>query len=148
VLVFGIDMISYPPENPLDKAAALAGGRSSLVALLGRGGVRVGLSALGNWKTRQVPEKAAVVIEKALDCAVTRRDLRPADWGAIWPELIDALHPWPPMGGVIKADSAVPVNITHVGGAFVEVDLADLVPPGPHAANDSQDAGAPAPTAA
>lgn len=26
-----------------------------------------------------------------------RRDLRPDDWGDIWPELIDAEHPWPPV---------------------------------------------------
>ena len=135
-----MDMISYPPENPLDKAAALAGGRSSLVALLGRGGVRVGLSALGNWKTRQVPEKAAVVIEKALDCAVTRRDLRPTDWGAIWPELIDKLHPWPPHGDVIKPDSAAPRNATHLRQVFVEVNVGPLPP---HAANECSGADAP-----
>ena len=38
-----------------------------------------------------------VVIERATGAQVTRRDLRPSDWGDIWPELIDAEHPWPPV---------------------------------------------------
>jgi DNA-binding transcriptional regulator YdaS (Cro superfamily) len=36
-----------------------------------------------------------VQIERATAGAVTRRDLRPDDWGDIWPELIDDEHPWP-----------------------------------------------------
>ena len=31
-----------------------------------------------------------VQIEQATDGAVTRRDLRPADWHLIWPELVGA----------------------------------------------------------
>lgn len=35
------------------------------------------------------PERA-VLIEKATDCAVTRRDLFPENWERIWPELATA----------------------------------------------------------
>ena len=34
-------------------------------------------------------------IEDETRGAVTRRDLRPDDWGDIWPELVDGAHPWP-----------------------------------------------------
>ena len=34
-------------------------------------------------------------IEDETSGAVTRRDLRPTDWGDIWPELIGEEHPWP-----------------------------------------------------
>lgn len=37
----------------------------------------------------------AVIIEK--EWGISRRELRPTDWGDIWPELIDAEHPWPPV---------------------------------------------------
>lgn len=38
---------------------------------------------------RVVPEKSAVAIETATGGKVTRRDLRPADWQQIWPELAE-----------------------------------------------------------
>ena len=37
----------------------------------------------------------SVRIQRASSETVTRRDLRRSDWGDIWPELIDAEHPWP-----------------------------------------------------
>ncbi len=36
-----------------------------------------------------------VAIERATAGAVTRRDLRPADWHRIWPELVTLEHPAP-----------------------------------------------------
>lgn len=39
---------------------------------------------------RSLPVQHCAVIEKATSGAVTRKDLRPDDWQAIWPELIDA----------------------------------------------------------
>ena len=39
-------------------------------------------------------------IEDATNGAVCRRDLRPDDWGDIWPELIDVEHPWTARGAV------------------------------------------------
>jgi len=44
---------------------------------------------------RSVNPLLAVAIERRL--GVSRRHLRPTDWGDIWPELIDADHPWPPL---------------------------------------------------
>jgi hypothetical protein len=37
----------------------------------------------------------AVSIEQTSGGAVTRRELRPADWWLIWPELVDDEHPIP-----------------------------------------------------
>ena len=42
-----------------------------------------------------IPIPMAVVIER--HTGISRRELRPTDWGDIWPELIDAEHPWPPV---------------------------------------------------
>lgn len=42
-------------------------------------------------------------IEKATDGAVTRRDLRPADWHLIWPELVTPEHPAPATGATTTA---------------------------------------------
>lgn len=52
---------------------------------------------LSRWAqgVRPVPLEHCVAIEKATDCAVTRRDLRPDDWHRIWPELVTAEHPAP-----------------------------------------------------
>lgn len=47
----------------------------------------VSVAAIGNWKTRLPPLDKCVAIERATEGAVTRRDLRPDDWQAIWPEL-------------------------------------------------------------
>lgn len=38
---------------------------------------------------RPVPPERCVEIERATNGAVTRKDLRPADWHKIWPELIE-----------------------------------------------------------
>lgn len=40
------------------------------------------------------PERC-VSIERATNAQVTRRDLRPADWHLIWPELVTPEHPAP-----------------------------------------------------
>lgn len=49
------------------------------------------------WATgkRPIPAHYCVRIER--ETGASRRDLRPTDWGDIWPELIDAEHPWPPV---------------------------------------------------
>lgn len=58
-------------------------------------GASRGLS--GQWVkgVRPVPAHFCVKIER--EWGVSRRILRPTDWGDIWPELIDAEHPWPPV---------------------------------------------------
>ena len=80
-------------NHPLDRAASAVGGRSELVKLLRAHGQQVGLTAVGNWKFRVTPEKACVVIEAVTQKRVTRQELRPDDWQAIWPELAPAPSP-------------------------------------------------------
>ena len=53
---------------------------------------------------RPTPQNC-VAIEQATSGAVSRRDLRPDDWGDIWPELIDNEHPWPACG-ISEKDAA------------------------------------------
>jgi len=46
-------------------------------------------SLISEWASggRPVPFDRCVAIERATAGAVTRRDLRPDDWAAVWPEL-------------------------------------------------------------
>lgn len=45
---------------------------------------------ISQWRNgRPVPIERCVAIERVTNGAVTRRDLRPADWHLIWPELIE-----------------------------------------------------------
>ena len=45
--------------------------------------------AVTNWKAKgEVPIEHCTPIEQATKGAVTRKDLRPNDWQAIWPELV------------------------------------------------------------
>ncbi|WP_197328971.1 transcriptional regulator [Ralstonia syzygii] len=41
---------------------------------------------------RPAPIEHCAAIERATDCAVSRRDLRPDDWMLIWPELANQEH--------------------------------------------------------
>ena len=77
------------------RAALLCGGLAAL-------GVAVGVPTLSAksvvwaWTNRGVvPIEHCVAIERATAGAVTRRDLRPADWHRIWPELVTLEHPAP-----------------------------------------------------
>ena len=80
---------------------------------LPRGGVKafaeasgigaVYLSQLAAKLDGRVPSpELCVQIERASGGAVSRRDLRPDDWGDIWPELIDDEHPWIARGAATK----------------------------------------------
>jgi len=73
-------------SHVIDRAAHVLGSQSALAAAVG-----VSRSAVWQWKGlgRQVPIEHCVAIERATEGAVTRRDLRPDDWQAIWPELAD-----------------------------------------------------------
>jgi len=66
----------------VDRAARAMGGRIEMALRLG-----VKPSAIGNWKDRGVPIEHCAPIELACGGVVTRRELRPADWQRIWPEL-------------------------------------------------------------
>ena len=72
-------------ENPLDTAARVIGGRNLLAQGLG-----VTAAAVGNWKTRGVPIEYCPKIETLTMGEVSRQDLRPDDWQALWPELAQA----------------------------------------------------------
>ena len=75
---------------------------STTAALAAKLGVPAPL--VTQWKNgaRSVPIDRAAQIDRATDGAVTRRDLRPDDWGDIWPELVDDEHPWIARGAAAK----------------------------------------------
>lgn len=51
--------------------------------------------AVSKWMAQgRVPIERCARIERLH--GVSRRVLRPMDWGEIWPELINDAHPWPP----------------------------------------------------
>jgi DNA-binding transcriptional regulator YdaS (Cro superfamily) len=58
------------------------GNASRLAASIG-----VSLSYLSQMSTGTISPKRCVQIEEATGGSVTRQDLRPGDWEAIWPEL-------------------------------------------------------------
>lgn len=68
----------------LDRAAKLCGGITKLASRL-----EIGQSVVSNWKARGtlIDPVYCVAIERETKGEVTRRDLRPDDWQAIWPEL-------------------------------------------------------------
>lgn len=70
--------------SPLQKAIELLGGPTKTATALG-----VSAQAVCFWRDgkRQFPLEHCPRIEVLTDGAVTRRELRPADWQAIWPEL-------------------------------------------------------------
>lgn len=57
------------------------------VALARKLGINPAL--ISQWRTgvRPIPVERCAAIEEATGGAVSRRDLRPDDWAAIWPEL-------------------------------------------------------------
>lgn len=72
-------------QMPIEQACKVVGSQSALAGLLG-----ISLPAVNQWVKglRPVPIEHCVAIEKATKGAVTRKDLRPNDWQAIWPELV------------------------------------------------------------
>lgn len=73
--------------NAISKAVQVAGSASKLAA-----DIRVSPSMVSQWASghRPVAIERCVAIEQATAGMVRRWDLRPDDWGAIWPELIGA----------------------------------------------------------
>lgn len=73
--------------NQIERAAELVGGVTKLAAVLG-----VTPQAVVFWRDgkRRLPVEACPAIERATHGAVGRKDLRPADWQLIWPELAAA----------------------------------------------------------
>lgn len=71
-------------STALDRAAQHCGGVTKLAIALG-----LGQSVVSNWKAREsvIDAVYCTAIEKVTGGIVSRRDLRPDDWQAIWPEL-------------------------------------------------------------
>ena len=74
----------------LELAIEVVGGVGKLASAIG-----VGQPVVSNWRARGTLPDAVhcVSIERATNGAVTRRDLRPDDWRAIWPELAQPKRP-------------------------------------------------------
>jgi DNA-binding transcriptional regulator YdaS (Cro superfamily) len=73
-------------KHPIEKAAEVAGSEKALADRLG-----VTKAAVWQWKQpgRRTPIEHCAAIERLCGHAVTRRELRPDDWQAIWPELAE-----------------------------------------------------------
>jgi len=72
------------PES-IEKAAKILGSQEALGELF-----KLQKAAVSHWKRiGSVPVEYCARIEEATGGAVTRRELRPKDWQAIWPELAD-----------------------------------------------------------
>ena len=78
------------PELAVAAAADFAGSQAALARALKATAPTINQWAKG---VRPVPEKMAVAIEAITKGAVTRQDLRPDDWQAIWPELAQPSTP-------------------------------------------------------
>ncbi len=79
-------------KHPIDVAAEALGSQASLARAL-----NVTRAAVSQWKDpgRMVPLEHCAQIELLAQGRTTRRQLRPADWHRIWPELVTKDHPAP-----------------------------------------------------
>ena len=84
--------LNSPARTADTQACELLGSQAALARAIGASPALVWQWIKG---VRPVPLQYCTAIDRATDGAVSRRDLRPDDWGDIWPELIDAEHPWP-----------------------------------------------------
>lgn len=78
--------------TPIQQAISEAGGPSAVAAVLG-----CSVQAVCFWRDgkRLFPHEHGAAIEQATAGKVTRRDLWPEQWHAIWPELVTPEHPAP-----------------------------------------------------
>lgn len=78
-------------QTAIQRAVDLLGSQLALSRALGVTPVTVNqwVRPLGSQNRRPVPPKQCVRIEQLTAGAVTRRELRPDDWHAIWPELAE-----------------------------------------------------------
>ena len=70
-------------NSTIEKAVVAYGGQSALARVVG-----VTPQAVQRWcSVGEAPVERCAAIEQATGGRVTRKDLRPADWQKIWPEL-------------------------------------------------------------
>lgn len=69
-------------EEIVNRAISAAGGLYKLAALLG-----VSPQAVVNWRSRGIPIGKCAAVETFTRGAVTRAEMRPADYWLIWPDL-------------------------------------------------------------
>lgn len=73
-------------QDALRRAIGLLSGQQALAKAIGSS-----QSEISQWVTgrRPIPPKKAAAIERVTAGQVTRRELRPADWQQLWPELTE-----------------------------------------------------------
>lgn len=86
-------------QSAIQRAVQIVGSQLALSKALGVTPVTVNqwVRPVGAQNHRPIPPKQCVRIEQLTGGVVSRRDLRPDDWSAIWPELI-ATQPQQPAG--------------------------------------------------
>jgi len=79
-----IALLYYPSMNISEYLCSNKITQASFADLVG-----VSIGMVNQWLTgnRPVSPEKCVIIEKITNGEVTRKDLRPNDWQAIWPEL-------------------------------------------------------------
>lgn len=98
-------------KHPIEKAAEVAGSEKALADRLG-----VTKAAVWQWKQpgRRTPIEHCAAIERLCGHAVTRRELRPDDWQAIWPELAEPGSV--PASGPVSGPATEPARSTAAQG--------------------------------
>ncbi len=78
--------------TPIQKAIQAAGGPRAVAERLG-----VSQQAVYFWRSgdRKFPHELGAALEGLAGASVTRRELFPADWWLVWPELVTEAHPIP-----------------------------------------------------
>jgi DNA-binding transcriptional regulator YdaS (Cro superfamily) len=79
-------------QQGIDLAIERANGQTALAERIGSTS-----NMVWQWAHGKRPISAPFCVKIERQVGVSRRALRPTDWGDIWPELIDAEHPWPPV---------------------------------------------------
>lgn len=105
-------------KHPIEKAAEVAGSEKALADRLG-----VTKAAVWQWKQpgRKTPIEHCAAIERLCGHAVTRRELRPDDWQAIWPELAEPGSV--PAGGPVTSQATSPTpGLAGQGAAMPPAD--------------------------
>ncbi|MGV2862123.1 transcriptional regulator [uncultured Achromobacter sp.] len=79
-------LVQFKHRPALELACSLAGSKAALARL-----IDALPQQIGNWLTRdkEIDPVYCARIESVLEGQVTRQQLRPDDWQAVWPELAE-----------------------------------------------------------